>query len=246
MDHLPSYFSHLPHVFLRGFLVTGLFLTPFQARLYAAEVTLLQPPVEIMRKDSSQWEPLQSHQKINEKDQVRTGRGGRVEITLQPQHLIRLDQNSSIQIPRLSTKEKQIQSQVQVHFGRLWASLFRKLEANKEAFQVLTRTATLGVKGTHFDVAVDKESQETILSVLKGTVNATSNAPESPVTPKEVAGPQEVAPPQEINYVQWSVVVNAMQKIVLVSGGKPAFSELTHDDLEEEWVQFNTQRDSEL
>jgi hypothetical protein len=62
----------------------------------------------------------------------------------------------------------------------------------------------------------------------------------------EIAGPREVAPPQEISRDEWLLLVTRDQKVVIRPGEVPQTEPLTAEDKADEWVRFNTERDSQL
>lgn len=210
---------------------------------YAAEVTFLTKPVEVKHKGKKQWERLDLHQEVVESDRVRTGMGGRVEITIEKGRVIRIDQATEIEVSQLITDKKSFRTRVNVVFGRFWGSLTKRLKPKRgEQFEVRSPTSIIGVKGTRFGVDVDKDTKEIQVSVVDGKIEA-KPPPTEEQAPTEIQGPQEIAPPQEVSLAEWTIIVSSMQKIVIAPEGKPVLSPLTPQDLSDEWIEFNNQRD---
>lgn len=208
----------------------------------AAQVTYLVHPVQIKSKGATEWVKLNLADKVSEGDSIRTGMGGRVEVTIEPKRLFRIGQATEIELPSFTT-EGGMKTRLNVLLGRMWGNIGTPLkEAAGESFQVTTKTATVGVKGTQFGVDYDKAQDASQVSVIEGVVAA---APPAPVGVTEIAGPREIAPPQEISQTQWQVLVQRDQKVIIRAGGIPQVVPLTAEDKADEWIAFNIQRDKE-
>jgi len=213
----------------------------------AAEVTFLNRPVEIKPRAQAEWRVLKLGDAVNEGDAIRTGFGGRVEITISKKRVFRVGEATEIELPELGERKAEgVRAKFNLLLGRFWGGLIRPLrDPDKERFQVTTPTATIGVKGTSFGVDYDKKLDTSQVLVLDGTVAAVPPGQEVNV-PVEIAGPREVAPPQEISLDEWLLLVSQDQKVIIRPGEVPQVEPLTPEDKEDEWVKFNNERDQAL
>lgn len=242
-----------PH---RGLLLGMMTLLAFlvlPAWAQAAKVTFVSRPAEVMHKGNPKWVPLNVGDAINAGDVMRTGTGGRVEVMLEAKRVIRMGQASQMELTEhlLGAGGQSQTTTINVKFGRLWNTVARPLNSKKgESFRVNTPTATLGIKGTRFNVDFDKLEKTLGVAVKEGAVAAQSvpeeNGGAGADKAHEIAGPGEVAPPQEISREEWQTVVAANQKLVVGPDGKTRVSALTEADLNDDWMRFNEERDQAL
>ena len=230
---------------LRVVLLAVLVLVP--ALLQAAEVTYVVRPVEVKRKGTDTWRPIKLGDKVYAGDTIRTGFGGRVEITISPKRVFRIGQASEVELPELSDDSRRgIRAKFNLLLGRFWAGVIRPIKnVQSEKFQVQTATAVIGVKGTQFGVDYDKKEDASQVLVIDGTV-AAQPPPKEVEKPVEIAGPREVAPPQEISRDEWLLLVSRDQKVIIRPGEIPQVEPLTAEDKADEWVRFNSERDAQL
>jgi hypothetical protein len=208
---------------------------------WAAKVTFLELPVQIKRKSTAAWVRLNVGDEVKEGDALRTGMGGRVEVTIAPKRVFRVGQASEVEVPSLEDKQG-MKATMQVVGGRFWASLRTPLkEAFGEQFEVKTATATIGVKGTQFGVDYDKEQKTSSVTVVDGVVSAATPKQAGPA--EEIAGPREIAPPEEISRDQWLVLVTRDQKVIMRPGEEPKVVPMTPEDKQDEFLLFNQERD---
>lgn len=226
-------------------LFAVLLLVP--ALLMAAEVTYLTRPVEVKRKGVARFVPLKLGDKVFAGDVIRTGFGGRVEITISKKRVFRVGQASEVELPELEDSEDRgIRAKFNLLLGRFWAGLIRPVKnVQSEKFQVQTATAVIGVKGTQFGVDYDKKEDTSQVLVIDGVVAAQPPG-QAEKAPVEIAGPREVAPPQEISRDEWLLLVSKDQKVVIRPGEVPQVEPVTAEDKADEWVRFNTDRDRDL
>jgi hypothetical protein len=207
----------------------------------AATVTYLEIPAQIKHKGASDWKVLNRGDEVREGDTIRTGMGGRVEVTISPKRVFRVGQATEVELPAFDTKVG-LHASFNVLVGRFWTSVRAPLaEALGESVQVSTTTATIGIKGTQFGVDHDRVHEASQVTVVEGTVTAAS--PKEGGGKQEVAGPREVAPPQEISRDQWLLLVSRNQKLLIRPGEAPKVEPMTAADKADEWVVFNHERD---
>jgi len=207
----------------------------------AAEVTYLDHPAQIKHKGNTEWARLNMGDKVDEGDMIRTGMGGRVEVTIEPKRVFRIGQATEIELPSF-TQQGGMKTKVNVLLGRMWANIGTPLkEAAGEQFQVVTKTATIGVKGTRFGVDYDKKEDASQISVIEGVVAAAS--PAEVAGAQEVSGPREIAGPQEVSQQAWQLLVSRDQKVIIRPGQIPKVVPLTAEDKKDDWLAFNAERD---
>jgi hypothetical protein len=223
----------------------GLLALP--AAVEATTVTYLIRPVEVKRRATEQWVPLNLGDEVNAGDTIRTGMGARVEVTISDDRVFRIGQATEVELPELiDDAEKGIRARFKLILGRFWAGLIRPIkDTQSERFEVSTARAVIGVKGTQFGVDYDKEQDQSQVLVIDGTVAAVPPGKDVNV-PVEIAGPREIAPPQEISLDEWLLLVSRDQKLIIRPGEVPQVEPLTDEDKADEWVRFNTERDQAL
>jgi hypothetical protein len=223
-----------------------LLLAILAAPALAAKVTLLQRPVEVKHAAQAKWLPLNVGDEVGEGDSIRSGHGGRAEITISTKRVFRIGEASEITLDKLLLTDGDLQGKVRLLLGRVWTSILVPLRAGREEeYQVETPTATLGVKGTRFDVDFDGKTKVLQTAVLEGKV-VVNPTKEPAAPPSQIAGPREVAPPQAITRQEWVLLVSANQKLIFVPGQDPKVVPVTDDDRQTEWAKFNDARDAEL
>ena len=205
------------------------------------EVTMLVKPAQIKFSGKTVWRPLKLHAQVKQGDAIRTGRGGRVEISITPHRQIRISEASEIVVQELKERPGGMRADINLLVGRFWGSVRDTLKKNRERLNIRTATATIGVKGTSFGVDFDKENKIAQVAVVKGEVTVGSVTSGGP--PKQVAGPREIAPPEEVSREEWTQIVARDQKLILRPDQAPRLEPLTQDDKEDPWIKFNTDRD---
>ncbi len=212
----------------------------------AAKVTYLKRPAEIKRKGTGDWSALRLGYKVNGGDAIRTGFGGRVEVTVSSKRVFRVGAVTELEIPELEeTKKGGLRALFRLTLGRFWGGLIRPLKKLRgDKFQVSTATATIGVKGTQFGLDYDRKTKVSRLLVLEGEVAAVPPGDEDRLV--EVEAPREIPGPQEITEEAWLLLVRRNQKIVIRPGEAPRVEPITDKDREDEWVRFNLERDRQL
>jgi hypothetical protein len=116
-------------------------------------------------------------------DEIRTGPDSKVVVTLETTAINGIGPESQFVLENFEKNPdtKMVDIKVGLPGGKLWSEVGR-LKTKDSRFQVETPTAVTGVRGTVFHVEVEKETAETSVSVLSGTVGVSSLA----VAAKEV------------------------------------------------------------
>lgn len=177
-------------------------------------------------------------------DEVATGAGSRLELTLADRSVVRLGPSS-----KLTLREAEVEGQgekkfsAKLLFGKLWAKVASTL-GGESHFDVETENAVAGVRGTIFRVDA-RHDRSVLVRVYAGAVAvaAMNRLPQMAhgTTRHEVAGPTEV---DKRTYEK--LVAKMMQVRVSASGelGEPT-SFTAESEAQDRWVAWNEGRDGE-
>ncbi len=98
------------------------------------------------------WEQAEFQAPVYKKDKVRTEKEARCEVTFSTQKIMRIGENSIVQI----TKSDAGEEEVQMNSGRAWLSLFSPKK--KKSFRLKTPTSICAVRGTVFRLESDSNA----------------------------------------------------------------------------------------
>jgi len=165
MKALPSFF----------FLATVLWV---QVSLAAtgAKISALDGTAQVARvKTPNSWAPIKKGDEIAQGDTVKTGAKSRVELALTDGSVLRLGPDSKLALQSFVPTEdpNQRKSSFKLWVGRAWAKVAKAAGAGQ--FEVETRSAVAGVRGTTFRVNAETDSS-TVVRVYAGAV-AVNNMP---------------------------------------------------------------------
>lgn len=107
-------------------------------------------------------------------DMVATAADSRCSLVFNDDSVLKLDQNTSIQIDEavFDPESKQQDSKVQLLQGRLRAFVSRLNTDNGRSYEILTANGIAGVRGTEFIVTYERDGDLTQILTLEGTVGA--------------------------------------------------------------------------
>lgn len=189
------------------------------------------------------WKKLTKGKKLAEGAAVRTQAGARLEIQLGDGSRLRLDQNTTMSLDRahVSKKNKNRAVSVRVFVGQLWAKVAKRV-AGESSFEVETKNAVAGVRGTSFTVVANTDLSS-LVKVYTGTVGVRKSG-------RGYAGRvrQEVPGPTRIDKKQWEeVIATAMKQVQVSALGEIAPAEGFRDAGEQaEWAMWNQERDQAI
>ena len=152
-----------------GILVFG---TVSIASARVAVITTVKGMVEVQKAGEPAWKPAAAKMELKINDKVQTKNGAMCELTLDDGSLIKLRENSTLEINDLSEdKEAKKKSSIfKLLLGKLWAKVEHQ-EGSK--FNIVTPTAVAGVRGTEFAIIVQRDGASDIL-VFKGKIEVKS------------------------------------------------------------------------
>ncbi len=217
----------------------------------AVKVNCLEGTAQVRTPTVAKWQDLKVGNILRGGDEVQVGKGGRLELLLPDHSVMRFAGGSIIRIDAAPDQES---PDVDVHLavGRSWAKV-QAAVGIKRSFGISTENAVAGVRGTVYRVNAE-EDKSAIVKVYEGEVEVRGAAPvpdeaqrifgEKPVP---VEGPKPVSGPRPISMEKWTVLLKAMQQVVIRPDGtaEPPRS-FTMDEDRDEWVDWNRQRDQDI
>jgi len=191
-------------------------LTMPAAYAYDAEVVYVVGKGEMREK--TEWELVKTGQKLNAGAYVRTADFGQMALLLSDNTQVRVNQNSVLQIKEIALAETSTLELVQ---GRIWAQakrFFRGVTAVASAARptvvVKASTATIGIRGTDWDVNLATDGTTT-LTVLSGEADFSNDFGALKVLPNEQAQAQPGKAPTKI------LLTNAKERVQWVTAYLP-------------------------
>lgn len=174
----------------------------------AAQVVHVQGLAEQRIAASGTWQGLRYSSGIPGNSFVRTGGNSRAALLLRDNTQIRLNQNTQLEIKAVASERSPV-TELLVSIGRVWTQTLRGKDSR---LTLTTPTATLGIRGTDWDVEVGADGN-TLLTVFSGTVDLSNEWGHLQVGRNEAAVVQIGSPPVKLRLsqprdrVQW---VNAL------------------------------------
>jgi hypothetical protein len=164
------------------------------ARANDAEVIMVQGKVEVRDQATGVWRTAAAQQPLKAGDAVRTGESSQMALLVKDKTQVRLNQLSSFQIKQAGDANGG--TSLELTGGRMWAQakqftvgLLRattSLISQQRKLVVTTPTATIGIRGTDWEVNVGDDGA-TVVSVFSGEVAVANDLGEVSVGPSEQA-----------------------------------------------------------
>jgi len=190
-----------------------------QHPVYDAQVVYVTGKAEV--RENADWKPVQVNQKLNAGASVRTAEYGQLALLLRDNTQVRVNQTSLLQIKEVSPEETSVLALAQ---GRIWAQakrFFRGVTAvtasGRPAVTVTTPTATIGIRGTDWDVSFG-ENGTTTVTVLSGAADLSNELGSVRVLPNEQGRAEPGKAPSKIlltnakERVQWVTTYRAQPR----------------------------------
>ncbi|MDO8446543.1 MAG: FecR family protein [Deltaproteobacteria bacterium] len=199
-----------------------------------------------------EWERAKENTNLASGDKIKTLEKTRAEIRLEAGTVIRLDENTTVDLVKLVEESQgKVETDIKMEQGNLWAKVGKLGE--KTEFKVESPIAGASIRGTTFRVEVALGGS-TQLNVYEGAVEVYNpmQRANGPVTrieaPREVAKPGYVEGPKEVTLQEWSYIVRNMQKFTINQAGVKKIESFKKNDMDEQsdWVRWNMMRDREM
>jgi|SRR3990172_2330910 len=199
-----------------------------------------------------EWERAKENTQLITGDKVKTLEKTRAEIRLEAGKVIRLDENTTVDLVKLVEESQgKVEMDIKMEQGNLWAKVGKLGE--KTEFKVESPIAGASIRGTTFrvEVALDGSTQ---LNVYEGAVEVynpmqRANGPVTRIeSPREVAKPGYVEGPKEVTLDEWSYIVRNMQRFTITPAGVKKVESFKKNDIDEQsdWVKWNMDRDKNM
>ena len=211
------------------FAVLSLLLTlSLDARAQDAEIVLLLGKAEVRDSAQGQWRPATLQQKIAAGTFLRTGDGSQAALLLRDQTQVRLNAASTLQVSGVAVAGEG--TTLQLVQGRMWAQakqsftgllrsftgvVSRAVLTTRAPLRVTTPTATVGIRGTDWEVSVDPAGTTTV-TVLSGEVEVSNELGQVAVGPNEQATAERGKAPVK------TLLTNARDRVQWVTAYRPA------------------------
>ncbi len=134
----------------------------------AAVITLVKGTVEVQKSGENSWKKAAVKMELKVNDKVSTKKGSRCELALDDGTVLKLRENSLMQINEMSEENetRKKSSVLKLITGKLWA---KAEPQGGSKFEVVTPAAIVGIRGTEFAIIVLLDGGSEVL-VFKGSV----------------------------------------------------------------------------
>jgi len=220
-----------------------------------AEATYVKGKVFQIQNDVPTGTALSKGDTLLQGNRFGTQEASRIELKLPDDSYLRFDEKTAFLLSSLGfDKEKKRSVNVRMILGKTWANV-SKLVAKGGRFEIQTKTAVAGVRGTVYRVNV-QEDDTVVVKVYWGEIHLKSKPADTGAAalsaprltkPSRALGPQPIAGPKPVSMEEWTYIVRAMQQIVVRPDGTPTkpFRFSPAEDLND-WVRWNKERDEQM
>jgi len=183
-----------------------------------------------------------------------TDKDSKLELKLPDDSFIRFNELTTFELTSVGYDAEQQRQNIRVNMilGNTWANV-SKFFKTRRSFEISTKTAVMGVRGTVYRVNVQQDDT-VIVKVYWGEVLVNSKPASDMKTPdaglkkpSKVLGPTPIPGPKTVSLEEWTYIVKSMQQIIVHPDGKATepFGFSAEQDLDD-WVRWNQQRDDFL
>lgn len=183
------------------------------------EIVLLIGKAEVQESPAGPWRPARVQQQLQAGESIRTGDASQMAVVLRDQTQVRLNEQSVMRFSAVADAREG--TNLNLSKGRMWAQAKQFFTGGLRALtfglassglgrpplRVQTPTATLGIRGTDWEVVVDDD--KTVVTVLSGQVDVSNDLGAVSIGPNEQASairgqaPTKTLLTQARDRVQW-------------------------------------------
>lgn len=208
----------------------------------AIKVTHLAGEAAVERAKDKSVSALALGAEVAEGDTVETKAGAKLELSLPDGSKLRLAEKSKVTLTEGRFGEKGERNvTASLWLGRLWAQVAKSI-GGKDTFEVGTRNAVAGVRGTSFTVAAEQDLSS-VVRVYAGTVGVRKG--EGTGFSGQLGARKQVPGPSRVDKKQWEeIIAGAMKQVKVSSAGEISPAQDFEDSGEElKWAMWNKERD---
>ncbi len=214
-------------------------------------VTYVEGRATITPKGLGAKQSLKVNTIVEPGDLLETASDGRVELIINRESVVRMRENTRLNIDRFRDNEKNTdKTSLGFSFGSLWTKV-KKFSDKVSRFQLELPNAVAGVHGTVYQTVVDPQSGSEV-AVYEGEVAVSGKSADSDQSDentsgvREVPGPGEVRGPHEVSMEEWVHIVTSMQQIRIGKDGKPGKPKEFTKKANDSWEKWNEERDRRI
>lgn len=192
------------------------------ARAQDAEIVLVLGKVEVREGTQERWNAAQPRQKLKAGDSIRTQQASQTALLVRDQTQVRLNEHSVLRLGDVAGGGQA--TGLELSEGRMWAQAkqlvagFLRLTTDAvrpRRVTVTTPTATVGIRGTDWEVVVGPGGS-TLVTVLSGEVEVANALGQVSVGPNEQARVEQGKAPVK------TLLSNAPDRVQWVTAYRPA------------------------
>lgn len=237
---------------LAAFLISYVPVFAGETASGAGTITYVKGTAQKKGTTAEDWEKANENTRLSSGDKVKTLEKTRAEIRLEAGKVIRLDENTTVDLVKLvEESQNKVETDIKIEQGNLWAKV-GKLGDNTE-LKVESPIAGASIRGTTFRVEVGLDNS-TQLNVYEGVVEIYNPMQKAtgPITkieaPREVKKPGYVEGPKEVSLNEWSYIVKDMQRFTINAAGAKKVEVFKKDEAEEQsdWIRWNMEMDQKM
>jgi len=220
-----------------------------QSRKTVGKITYFEGSVKKKSSKGTKWIPVKMNMKLKTGDWIKTAPEEKLEIRLGGGSVMRISEKSEIQLNSSLKK-----TSARIKSGRVWANI-AKIAKTRKQFEIKTATATAAIRGTILRMNQSGKDSSTTLAVYKGQVDI---GPGDKLKKQqqqqggkgegrhEISGPTEVPGPYEVSLDDWVRIVAGISITIRQDGKYDKRKINSFSDGQDQWVQFNKERDKKL
>ena len=205
--------------------------------------------IELRELGKEIWERIRKiNHTVSKGDSLKTGEESRTEVTFFDESIVRIGEKTLYTISEISEEDGNLKVRSKVLWGKVWVNI-KTLTEKRADFKIDSPTAATAIRGTVYRMAASDTL--TMIRVYRGEVGVRWPPPPSERMGmggrgrRQIQGPQQVQGPKQITKEEWFEVVKSFQELIIKADGTKMKSSFTLDeDMKDEWVKWNMERDN--
>ena len=221
-------------------------------------VSYLEGNAQKAQLDAEKWSFMQEKEEVIGGEKVKTLNESRAELALDLGKIIRMAPLTEVDVLKLYKEvdekgKKKSDIKIKIKEGQIYS----KIDAlgEMESLEIETPLASATIRGTIFQI--DCNQKDVVqLDVIKGEVWVYSNNIEDPRefylqnqgNPNKMKRPfRRIDKPfKRVSKEEWLEIIKNMQRITISKDGTTTVRDLTEEDIDNSWVEWNKKMDEEV